>query len=64
MLACVRESHNHILGTTLENTSVASLIHIFLERNKLCFCYNTLLMDIFASGLLSAWVYAHLIAKS
>ena len=64
MLACVRESHNHILGTTLENTSVASFIYILLERNKLRFSYNALLMDIFASSLLSGWIDTHFIAKS
>ena len=64
MLTCVRESHNHIVCTTLENTGVSSRFNILCKRYKLCFSYNTLLMDIFASYTLSLWIDIHLVAKS
>ena len=64
MLTCVRESHNHIVCTTLENTGVSSRLNILCKRYKLCFSYNTLLMDIFASYTLSLWIDIHLVAKS
>ena len=64
MLACVREPHYHIVCTTLEYTGVSSRLNVLSERYKLCFGYNTLLMDIFASYTLSLWIDIHLVAKS
>ena len=63
MLTCVRESHYHVVGTTLENTSISSRLNILCVRYKLCFGYNTLLMDVFASYTLSLWINIHLVTK-